>query len=46
MRQKHRNDHNHGKSGWVGGNPRYGKKRGFRKGQRAADKAQARKDMN
>lgn len=23
MRQKHRNDHNHGKNGFVGGNPRY-----------------------
>jgi hypothetical protein len=23
MRIKHRKDYNHGKSGWVGGNPRY-----------------------
>ena len=23
MRPKHRNDHNHGKNGFVGGNPRY-----------------------
>lgn len=23
MRQKHRKDANHGKSGWVSGNPRY-----------------------
>lgn len=21
--RKHRNDYNHGKTGWVGGNPRY-----------------------
>lgn len=23
MRKKHRNDKNHGKNGWVSGNPRY-----------------------
>ena len=27
MRTKHRKDYNHGKSGWVGGNPRYKRKR-------------------
>lgn len=27
MRRKHRNDYAHGKSGWVGGNPRYRRKR-------------------
>jgi hypothetical protein len=37
-RRKHRNDQNHGKSGMVGGNPRYGKARGSNKGQRAAVK--------
>lgn len=36
MRTKHRNDKNHGKNGWVGGNPRMGKSRGNFKGQRAA----------
>jgi hypothetical protein len=46
MRAKHRNDKNHGKNGWVGGNPRYGKSKGFRKGQRAATKQQERKAMN
>ncbi len=44
MRTKHRKDYNHGKHGMIGGNPRYGKRRGFFKGQRAADKAKARKD--
>lgn len=29
MRRKHRNDKNHGKNGWVSGNPRY--KRSSRK---------------
>lgn len=38
MKRKHRNDQNHGKNGWVGGNPRYGKSNGHRKGNRAADK--------
>jgi hypothetical protein len=28
MRPKHHNDYAHGKSGWVGGNPRYGRVRG------------------
>jgi hypothetical protein len=37
-RKKHRNDKNHGKNGWVGGNPRYGKSRGHRRGLRAKDK--------
>ncbi len=32
MRQKHRNDYNHGKHGWIGGNPRYGRSRGHRRG--------------
>jgi hypothetical protein len=27
VRQKHRKDKNHGKNGWVGGNPRYQRKR-------------------
>ena len=26
-RKKHRNDHNHGKRGWVSGNPRYNRNR-------------------
>lgn len=26
-RPKHRNDRNHGKNGWVGGNPRYSRSR-------------------
>lgn len=38
MKKKHKNDQNHGKSGYVGGNPRYGKSRGNFKGQRAASK--------
>lgn len=38
MKQKHRNDQNHGKNGWVGGNPRYGKSKGHHKSNRAADK--------
>ena len=37
-RPKHRKDHNHGKNGWVGGNPRYGKSKGFHKAQRAKNK--------
>lgn len=44
MRAKHRNDKNHGRNGWVGGNPRYAGK-GFKKGDRAKSKAEARKDM-
>lgn len=35
MRSKHRNDKNHGKNGYVGGNPRHGKARGSFRGQRA-----------
>ena len=35
-RRKHHNDHNHGKNGMIGGNPRYGKARGNYKGKRAA----------
>lgn len=27
MRPKHRRDKNHGKNGWVGGNPRYNRHR-------------------
>ena len=42
---KHRNDYNHGKSGWVGGNPRFGKHRGSHKGRRAALKNYDRKDI-
>lgn len=37
-RRKHRNDHNHGKNGMIGGNPRYGKAKGNYKGKRAAEK--------
>ncbi len=33
MRRKHRNDKNHGKNGWVSGNPRY-----KRKGRKASKK--------
>ena len=44
MQVKHRNDKNHGKNGWVGGNPRYAGK-GFKKGDRNKDKASARKTM-
>jgi hypothetical protein len=29
MRKKHRNDYNHGKDGWIGGNPSFNGKRGF-----------------
>lgn len=45
MRTKHRNDQNHGKNGWVGGNPRYAGK-GFKKGDRNKDKAQSRKTIS
>lgn len=41
MRNKHKNDQKHGKTGMIGGNPRYGKKRGNFKGQRAANNAAA-----
>lgn len=33
MKRKHRNDKNHGRNGYVGGNPRYAGK-GFQKGDR------------
>lgn len=45
MRKKHRNDQNHGKNGLIGGNPRYGRRRGHRRGQAPADKRAARKTM-
>lgn len=38
MRIKHKNDYNHERRGWVGGNPRYGKACGHRKADRAKDK--------
>ena len=31
MRKKHRNDYNHGKGGWVGGNVRYRRSKPGRK---------------
>lgn len=31
---KHRRDHNHGKRGWVGGNPRYSGRWGWGNDQR------------
>lgn len=40
MRGKHRNDQNHGKNGYIGGNPRTGKSRGNFKGERANEKEQ------
>jgi hypothetical protein len=43
-RPKHRRDKNHGKNGWVGGNPRYAGK-GFKKGDRTKDKQAARKGI-
>lgn len=39
MRSKHRKDYNHGKNGWVTGNPRYGKAVGSTKASRAKNKA-------
>jgi hypothetical protein len=45
VRKKNRNDYNHGKDGWVGGNPRYGRKRGFRKSDQPKDKAGWRKEV-
>lgn len=45
MRNKHRNDKNHGKNGYVGGNPRYGRKRGFRKSDQPRDKADWQKEV-
>lgn len=44
MKTKHRNDYNHGKNGWVGGNPRYGKSKGNWRGGRAADKQVLRRE--
>lgn len=43
MRKKHRNDYNHGKNGYVTGNPRYGKSRGSQKPDRKADRLKAMK---
>ena len=45
MKNKHRNDKNHGKDGWVGGNPRYGRKRGFRKPDAPREKAKCAKEI-
>ena len=51
MRKKNRNDYNHGKDGWVSGNPRYGKKKRPGKGSasqkpdRAKSNQAARKEM-
>jgi len=36
MKKKHKRDQNHGKDGYIGGNPRYAGK-GFKKGDRAKD---------
>jgi len=44
MRVKHRNDYNHGKNGWIGGNPRYSGK-GFKKGDRPKANAAWRKAL-
>jgi hypothetical protein len=44
MRAKHRNDKNHGRNGWVGGNPRYAGK-GFKKGDRPADRLAVRREL-
>ncbi len=41
MGPKHRNDYNHGKHGWIGGNPRFGKTRGNFKGKRQGAHRQA-----
>lgn len=46
MRTKHVNDQNHGKHGYVGGNPRYGKARGNWRGQRAATRFNGRNLLN
>lgn len=45
MRKKHRNDHNHGKQGWIGGNPRHGRARGHRRAEAPKLKAQFRKQI-
>jgi hypothetical protein len=42
MKAKHPKDANHGRRGWVGGNPRYAGK-GFKKGDRSKDNAAWRK---
>lgn len=49
-RRKHRKDGKHGKQGWVGGNPRYGRRRGngnesARKGTRHRDKQNTRLEI-
>jgi hypothetical protein len=44
MKKKHRNDKNHGRNGWVGGNPRYAGK-GFKKGDREKDKTATKKEV-
>lgn len=38
MRPKHLKDYNHGKNGWVGGNPRWGKAHGNFRGSRCREK--------
>jgi hypothetical protein len=45
MRAKHRRDGRHGKSGLIGGNPRFGYGRGSNKGQRAKVKRQTGKEI-
>jgi len=42
MKKKHPKDGKHGKNGYIGGNPRYGKSRGNFKGERAKDKGRTR----
>jgi hypothetical protein len=45
MKPKHRKDQNHGKSGRVGGNPRYAGK-GFQKGDRAKKRTDVKKHIH
>lgn len=45
MKKKHRRDKNHGKQGWVGGNPRYRGNGNF-KPDRAKIKRQSIKDQD
>ncbi len=47
MRRKHRNDQNHGKNGWHGGNPRYRRSQAARvlEGDRPKDYASPRKQI-
>lgn len=45
MRPKHQKDRKCGKQGWVGGNPRFGKRNGSQKGQRAASNASWKKEV-